>query len=69
MDNVGIGVVSIVWGGIFFIFHRSLGPWATRQNEALWGGKYNEKACVTAFKYGGLLFILFGVLVLVGVIR
>jgi len=69
MDNIVIGVVSILWGGVFFTFHRSLGPWATRQNEALWVGTYNEKVTVIAFKYGGLLFILFGVLVLVGVIK
>jgi hypothetical protein len=67
MDTVG-AICAIVVGALLVIFHAPLARKARRQNEALWSERFDERFYLIGFKYGGLLFIAWGLLTLLGVI-
>jgi hypothetical protein len=68
MDTLG-AICAIVVGALLVVFHAPLARNARRQNEAFWGERFDERLYLIGFKYGGLLFIAAGVLVLLGVIH
>ena len=61
-------LIAIGFGLYLLRFRRSFARSAKRQNEAFWGGQYDERHYLIGAVAGGIILVIFGLMTLSGLV-